>query len=287
MVPIDGAREVEASVWTNIADPEYFETMRIELVDGRVFDSSDVDGAPRVVVINQTLAERFWPGSSAVGRSLRAGRGEYEVVGVVKDGVYGFVYDGARPYAFVPYAQHDGSSMSLHVRGTFGSDPAPARIHALVRALDPDVAPSGLRAMVDVVRSSSFGPRFLSGLALLFSLSGLFLATLGVYGLLAVQVAQQAREMGIRMAIGADAREVLLLVVRRGAQLAVAGCGVGVVLALATSRSLTPLLYAITPFDATTYALVPSLLGATVLIASLVPAIRATRVDPTVLLRDE
>ncbi len=286
-VPLDGAPEVEASVWINIADPDYFETMRIELVDGRLFGPGDADGAPPVAVINETLAERFWPGRSAVGRSLRAGAGEYEVVGVVRDGVYGFVYDGARPYAFLPHAQNYRSSMSVHVRSTDGSESIQTRLRALVRELDPDVAPSGLRAMDDVVRSNSFGPRFLSGLAFLFSAVGLLLAALGVYGLLAVQVAQQTKELGIRMAMGADPHDVLLLVVRRGVRLAAAGCGVGVALALAAGRSLSPLLYSVTPFDAPTYLLVPTLLGATVLVASLAPAVRGTRVDPTVLLRDE
>lgn len=285
-VPIDGPPDVEASVWTNAVDPAYFEAMGIEAVAGRLFRADDAEGAPRVTVVNETLARRFWPESSARGSRVRLGGGEYEVVGVVPDGVYGFVYDGARPYAFVPYAQTWESSMSIHVRS---SDPesVPRRLRALFRELDPAVAPSGLRSMDEVVRSNSFGARFLSGLAILFSAIGLLLAALGVHGLLAVQVAQQTKELGIRMAMGADPREVLLVVLRRGARLAAIGCGAGVVLAMATGRALEPLLYSVRPFDAPTYILVPMVLATTVLLASLAPAIRGTRVDPTVLLRDE
>jgi hypothetical protein len=246
-----------------------------------------VDGAPQVVVVNETLAHRFWPDRSAVGGTLRAGRTEYQVVGVVRDGVYGFVYDGPRPYAFVPLAPSYRSGLSLHVRSAAAADPVGPRIRALIRDLDPAVAPSGLRTMDEVVRSNSYGPRFIAGLVALFSALGLGLAALGVYGLLAVQVAQQSKELGIRMSMGADAREVLLLVLRRGVGFAVVGLGGGVVLAVAGGRLLAPLLYAVTPFDAPTYLIAPALLGATVFLASLVPSLRAARVDPLALLRDE
>jgi predicted permease len=285
--PVDGDETAKTSVWLNVADPGYFATMRVALADGRLFDERDVDGAPQVVVVNETLAHRFWPDRSAVGGTLRAGRTEYQVVGVVRDGVYGFVYDGPRPYAFLPLAQSYRSGLSLHVRSAAAADPVGPRIRALIRDLDPAVAPSGLRTMDEVVRSNSYGPRFIAGLVALFSVLGLGLAALGVYGLLAVQVAQQSKELGIRMSMGADAREVLLLVLRRGVGFAVVGLGGGVVLAVAGGRLLAPLLYAVTPFDAPTYLIVPALLGATVFLASLVPALRATRVDPLALLRDE
>jgi hypothetical protein len=235
--PVDGDDAAEASVWMNVADPGYFATMRVELADGRLFDERDVDGAPQVVVVNETLAHRFWPDRSAVGGTLRAGSSEYQVVGVVRDGVYGFVYDGPRPYAFLPLAQSYRSGLSLHVRSAAAADPVGPRIRALIRDLDPAVAPSGLRTMDEVVRSNSYGPRFIAGLVALFSVLGLGLAALGVYGLLAVQVAQQSKELGIRMSMGADAREVLLLVLRRGVGFAVVGLGGGVVLAVAASPS--------------------------------------------------
>ncbi len=286
-VPVDGEEDAEVSAWINVVDPDYFPTMRVDLLDGRFFDEGDAAGSERVAVVNETLAERFWPGRSAVGRHIRAGASEFEVVGVARDGVYGFVYDGPRPYAFLPLAQNYRSTLSLHVRVTDGAPPVAPAIRSIVRRLDPSVAPSGLRALAEVVRFNSFGPRFIAGLASLFSAVGLLLAALGVYGLLAVQVAQQSRELGVRMAMGADPREVLLLVLRRGLGLALVGCGTGVVIALVGARGLEPLLYAVAPLDLLTFLIVPALLTGTVVLASLVPAVRGTRVDPTVLLREE
>jgi putative ABC transport system permease protein len=201
--------------------------------------------------------------------------------------VYTFVYDGPRPYAFFSYAQDHLSSMTLHVRTEAGAGPIAPQIRRLVRELDPDVAAQGMRSMEEVVRSNTFGARFITGLASLFSGVGLLLAILGVYGLLAIQVAQQSKELGVRMALGAASRDVLMLVVGRGFRFAAIGCVIGIVLALGTGRWLGPLLYAIHPLDPMTYVAAPALLMGTVVLASLLPARRATRIDPTALMRDE
>ncbi len=282
----DGDPDVRISAATNVVDPSYFRTMKIELAEGRFFDEGDVDGSPPVAVVNETLAERLWPRRSAVGRTLRTGGNEREVVGVVRDGVYVFVYDGPRPYVFFPSSQNYLSGMTLHVRTREGAGPIGADIRRLVRDLNPDVAPSNMRTMEQVVHANNFGARFIAGLASLFAGVGLLLAALGVYGLLAVQVAQQAKELGVRMAMGADPRDVLLLVVRRGAGYAAVGCGLGVLIALGAGRWVGPLLYAVRPLDLATYALVPTVLMGTALVASVIPARRATQVDPTMLMRD-
>ena len=284
----DGGEDApELTVWYNVVDPEYFAANRIELLDGRYFTEADTDGAPRVAVVNQTLAERLWPGQSAVGRALRTGGVEHEVVGVVRDGVYTFVNETRRAFSFYPFAQEYRAAMSLHVRSSGPLGPMAGDVRDIVRELDPNIAVGGLITMDEVASSSAFGPRFIAWLTTLFASVGLLLAALGVYGLLAMQVARRSREFGVRMALGAKARDVLLLVVGRGVRATVLGCALGVALALGTGRLLASLLYEVSPFDVVTLAVVPAVLLATATLAGLVPARRAARVSPTAMLREE
>jgi predicted permease len=286
--PSDGGPEAPSqSVAYNVVDPDYFTTNRMELVEGRLFTDADVAGGPRVAVVNETLAERMWPGRSAVGRSYRTGGStDHQVVGVIRDGVYVFVYEEPRAFAYYPATQR-GLGGVVHVRAAGPLAPVAAELRRIVRELDANVAVSGLRTMEEIVGSNRFIVRFLALLTTLCAAIGLLLAAIGVYGLLAVQVAQRRRELGVRMALGAKALDVILLVLRRGVTAAALGCALGLALATGSGRVVGTLLYEVSPVDTLTFALVPTVLLLTAATASAVPARRATRVSPTVTLREE
>jgi predicted permease len=272
----------------NAVDPGFFEVNRVELVEGRLFTDADTGGTPSVAVVNQTLAERLWPGQSAIGRGFRTGNLQHEVVGVVRNGVYVFASEEPQSYAYHPFAQAYRSPMALHVRSPGSMQSVAANVRDAVRALDPNVALGEWRSMEDVVSVNRFGQRFMAWLAIVFASIGLVLGALGVYGLLAVQVAQRGREFGVRMALGAKAQDVVLLVLGRGARVAMLGCAVGLALAVVAARALASLLYfAVSPYDPATFVLVPLVLMGAALLASVIPARRATRASPVATLREE
>jgi predicted permease len=283
----DGEDPPGVNIGYNVVDPEYFSTNGMELVEGRLLNDADNADAPRVAVVNQTLAERMWPGQSAVGRRYTVGSSEREVVGVLRDGVYIFMFEDPQAFAYYPRAQSPGLSQSLHVRASGPLGQVATELRQIVADLDPNIAMTGLRTMEEVMSSNRYIVGFVALFTTLFALAGLLLASIGVYGLLAVQVAQRGREFGVRMALGAKARDVVLLVVGRGFWAAAAGCVFGVVLALATGRVLDTLLYEVSPFDLTTFVAVPTVLLTTAVVASVVPARRAARVSPIVTLREE
>ena len=272
----------------NTVDPGFFEVNRVELLEGRLFSNEDAEGAAPVAVVNQTLAERLWPGQSALGRVFRTGNVQHEVVGVVRNGVYVFAAETPQAYSFHPFAQDYRSLMSLHVRYSGEPRLVTADVREVVRALDPTVALGEWRSMEEVVSVNRFLQRFVAWLSSLFALIGLGLGAIGVYGLLAVQVAQRGREFGVRMALGAKSHDVLLLVVGRGARVALVGCALGIVLAAIAGRWMDSLLYyEVSPYDLITFVLVPAVLVGAVIVASLIPARRATRASPAATLREE
>lgn len=282
-----GENAPSISIGYNVVDPAYFETNGMELVAGRGFTDEDAEGAPRVAVINQTLAERMWPGRSPLGRSYLVGRASYEVVGVLKDGVYVFQYEDPRAFAYYPYAQRYGSNQSLHVRSAAPVAETMAGVRRVVAELDPNVGIAALRTMDAVVSSNGFIVRFVARLTALFAALGLMLSAVGVYGLLAMQVAQRGREFGVRLALGATSGDVALLVVRKGIVPAALGCVAGLLVATATARFVASLLYGVAPLDPLAMGVAPASLLAAAAVASVVPARRATRVSPTVTLREE
>lgn len=274
------------STLRSVVEPGYFETTRTPILEGRAIDDRDVAESTPVVVINRRLARTLWPDESPLGRRIVNGGTEYEVVGVAADGVYAFAFESPRNFAFYAFTQRYRPVMSLHVRSTDPPGMVP-RIRSVVASLDPDVAPQGLRTMESVVHSNVFGPRFLTRALGVFALVGLLLASLGVYGMLAVHVAQRRREYGVRQALGAKASQILGLVVSRGTLLAGTGCGFGLVAAFFCARFARTLLYEIQPFDPLTFVGVPLLLIGVALAASIRPALEATRVDPSVMMREE
>ncbi len=285
---IDGPNEGNrVNVPYNIVDPGYLQATGLELVAGRFLTTDDVRGGRPVAVVNERLAARFWPGERAVGRTFRVGRTEHDVVGVVRDGVYVLLVEEPRAFAYYSSAQRYSGSQSLHVR--FAGPPADihSEIRRTVASIDPDVAVSAVRTMDEVISSNGFMVQFVAVLTGVFAGAGLLLGAVGVYGLLTVQVARRARELGVRIALGAKPPDIVLMVVGRGVGVAVFGSALGVVIASGTGRLLESLLYGVTPFDVPVFVVVPAVLIATAALASAFPARRATRVSPMMPLKGE
>lgn len=279
----------ELGAGQNVVDEHYFETLRVDLVAGRGIDSRDVAGAPGAVVVNEAFARRMWPGLDPVGRTVLRGSAPHQVVGVVRDGAYVEFGEAMQPFAFLAAAQRYSPRQVLHARLRPGASVAEV-LHDLrtqVAALDADVAVEQAMPLSSAIAVLLFPQRFAAVVIGLFGLLGLFVAAIGVYGVLAHHVAQRTREFGIRIALGADAGRLLRMVLRRGAVLAVAGCAVGLVIAALVTRFIRGFLHGVDPLDAAAFAGVPLLLCAVALLASSLPARRALRADPIAALRRE
>jgi predicted permease len=280
-----------------VATPGYFEALRIPLRRGRLFTAQDAPGARRVAVVDEELAARYWPGQNPIGRrvSLGAPDGQppawIEVVGVVGHAKQEGLDADARVQLYLPFAQSPTGQLAVAVRAAGGAAGDPERLlpllRAAVREVDRDLPLADVRTLESRV-DASVGPRRLSALLLGgFATLALVMASLGLYGVMAYAVAQRTRELGVRLALGAARGNVLGLVLRQGLTLALAGGAVGLAGALALSRLLQSQLYGVRAADPATLAGVVLLLGAVAFVAALVPARRATRVDPAVALRGD
>jgi putative ABC transport system permease protein len=270
--------------------PNYFRTMRISLLGGRDFAETDTMEEPLVAVINETMAHRFWPHQDAVGKRFKHNDPTAKwitVIGVVGDVREFGLADPAIPEAYYPESQSTFSELVLVVRTA--NDPqaqAPAIRNAL-HDLDKDLPWYSVQTLSEMVSNSSREKRFVALLLGLFAAMALVLASVGIYGVVSYSVSQRTREIGIRMAFGAEVRTVLGMVLREGLRLVIADVAVGLLGAWALSRYLTSILYAVRATDLVTYVLAALLMTAVALVACLVPARRATKVDPMVALRYE
>jgi putative ABC transport system permease protein len=270
---------------------EYFGAMRIPLRAGRLFDASDLPRGPRVVIINESLARRYFPRGDALGRRVRLGpdpKDPYEtIVGVVGDVRQGGVAAEPRPTVYVDDRQEAWGTLALVVRTSGDPRASAPAVRAALRAIDPTLALTRVRTMDDVLDGSLVGRRFSLALIVAFAALALVVAAVGVYGVLAYTVATRRREFGIRLALGATAGSVLRLVLRQGALWLLLGLTLGAAASLAAAPLITHLLYGVRPADPVTFAAVALLLLGVVLAACLVPARRATRVDPAGAMRAE
>lgn len=270
--------------------PEYFHAIGMPLIRGRSFIEHDRHDSPRVVVVNEMLAERTWPGENAIGKRLRFFWSDwqtYEVVGVVGNTKsYGLVED-SRPELFVPEAQIPYTVMNVVIRSKVNASVITAEVRRTVLELDPYQPPHSIIAMSDLVSDSIARERFaMTWLGVLAAIS-LALACVGIYSIIAYVTAQRTREVGIRLALGARPVDVLRLVVRHGMSLTVIGLAIGLAGALVLTRLLEGLLFGVTPNDLATLISVSGLLLVVALVASYIPARRASKVDPLVALRYE
>ncbi|MCA1619677.1 MAG: ABC transporter permease [Acidobacteria bacterium] len=284
--------ESDAPAAYAVVTPGYFRTMRIPLRAGRVFDERDDANSPKVIVINETLARKVFGGQEPLGRHVTIWRDEEfprQIVGVVGDTKPSSLDAEGAPQMYVPHAQDAGwGGLSVAVRARGGDPSALAPLlREEVRALDRQLPVYDVKTMGKVWADSTAYRRVTMFLMAGFAAAALLLAGVGLYGVLSYTVAQRTHEIGIRMALGAQGRDVLRLVVRQGMLLTLAGLGVGLAVALLLTRLMTGLLYGVSAADPAVYALVSLLLAAVALVACLVPARRATKVDPMVALRYE
>ncbi len=285
--PAPGQRPPTPPIYTNAVAPGHFRTLRIPMLAGRDFSDRDDAAAPRVAVVNETLARTFWPGESALGQRLRPLRAGdiIEVVGVVRDTKYVTLGEAPRPFMYRPLSQDYTPRLTMLVRSVDPPESAAATIRQAVRELDAALAVFNVVLLSDAMSVSLLPTQvagtLLGGLGIL----ALALAALGVYAMLSFLVRSRTPEIGLRVALGATPRAVATLVVRQATTWIVGGILIGMTIAFAASRLLGAFLFGISPTDPLTFVGVAVLLGLVALIAALVPAVRASRLDPLVALR--
>jgi predicted permease len=275
---------------------DYFRVLAIPLLQGREFDSRDRNDSLPVTIVNEALVREYFPRADPIGRQIKLGMEEGKapwltIVGVVGDVKHSIVYKemeyAVEPVVFRPLSQTAGRSMFLAIRSASGSPSLASTLQREVSALERNVVVSDIRTMDERVSGLLAHPRFRAILLGIFAGLALVLAATGIYGVLAQSVLQRTHEIGIRMALGAERRSLLWFVVRQGTVLALAGVAAGLLVALAFTRYLAGMLFAVRATDPLTFAAVSALLLAVALLASYVPARRASRVDPMVALRHE
>jgi putative ABC transport system permease protein len=285
----------QPSMEVRIVSPEYFGAIGIPLQRGRAFERGDTASSRQVVVISETAARRFFPGEEPLGQWITVGWGRPEgapkaggeVVGIVGDVTERGLVEEKPPEIYLPHAQLPIGSMDLVLRSAGSPRSLAPAVHAAVRGLDPELPLARMATLEEIVARSISEPRFYMVLLGAFAGTALFLAALGIFGVMSFAVVQRSREIGIRVALGADPKQVLCMVLGHASLLAVAGVGLGLVGALSLSRAIASLLFELSPTDPLTLAGVAGLLMAVALLASYLPARRATRVDPLIALRSE
>ena len=264
------------------ASPDYFSTLGIRVLSGRTFTDHDRIGRPKVVVINEAAARQFWPNVDPVGKIVALGQGGLEdgaeVVGVVANVRYEGIESAPVPDVYVPVLQSPGSGL-LFVRSSLDAGVLASVVRRELRALDPNLPLTDIRMMQDVVRDSMWQPRASAWLLSTFAGLAVLLTAIGIFGVMAQTVSQRRAEFGIRLAIGAQASDVLKIVLRRAALMASAGIIAGLVGAFGLSTLMASLLYDVPARDPSTFAAVAGILGIVTLVAAYLPARRATRID--------
>jgi putative ABC transport system permease protein len=281
----------------NIADYRpvsagYFETIGIPLLRGRSFTSADTAEAPWVVVIDDSMAREYWPSENPIGQRIKAGGGQptwRTVIGVVGDVLHDGLEGAAKPEMYLPVEQamNIESNPTIVLRAQTAPAAAAGELRGAVSAIDPAIAVDRIETMQQLVSGSVAQPRFRTTILAAFSLLALLMASIGIYGVMNYLVIQRTREFGIRLSLGATPTDVLRLVLGRAATLIGAGTCFGLVGSVLLVRLITNLLFGTAPLDPLTFAAVPVLLAAVALVASYIPARRATRIDPIVALRCE
>jgi macrolide transport system ATP-binding/permease protein len=289
-VDIDGYQPPpgeDVDVYYNRVGPKYFETMGIPLVAGRSIGSEDVEGRQLSVVINETMASKYWPGQDPVGKTMRFGSGPATVVGVAKDGKYAKLNEAPRNFMYLPIAQYFRHDAILIVRTEGDPTAVVPALHAEVKKLDANLPLFDVRTINEHMKLSVFLPKLASTLLAMFGGLAVLLAVVGLYSVVAYNVAQRTREIGVRVALGATQAQILRLVLQQGMTLTLIGLGIGAVLSIGAGFGLRSQLMGITPTDPVSFAATTLLLSAVSLLACLVPAQRATRLDPVKALRLE
>jgi predicted permease len=289
--PIPNDQQAPAVLFNSV-DPPYFETMRIPLLRGRVFSNVDNESAPRVAIINQTMANRFWPREDPIGKrfSMNGGAGPFaEVVGLTSDGKYQSIGEDPQPFFYLPLAQNFASKRALQIRSLVRPESLETSVKEQIALLAPGFPIIDMSTMKQFLEGALgfFAFRLAATLAGALGIIGLILAIVGVYGVVSFAASQRTREIGIRMALGADSREILKLIWLQGVRLVIAGVAVGIAGAWALTRAIAHLAAGILTSDPITYITVSILLAGVALLACWIPARRAMKLDPIIALRYE
>ena len=280
----------EPAIGTLLVSPDYFKTMKIPLLRGRLFGSADREAAPLVVIVNETAARRFWPGENPVGKRVQVGFGAAftrgaEVVGVVGDVRYGPMDQPPQPDAYQPYRQAPPRTMILFGKTTGDPVALAAAVRREAGALGRSLPVYDIKTMRRRINDATVRPRFNAILLTAFAVIAIVLATVGIYGVMSVAVRQRTNEIGIRMALGARSEDVVRQVVRQAGVLILIGIAIGLAGALVATRALSSVLYKVQPHDPQTYVAIVMILVAAALLASYLPARRASSIDPSITLR--
>jgi predicted permease len=270
--------------------PDYFKVLQASLLRGRSFTEDDEDGKPLVAIIDESTAHKYWPNRDPLGRRVRFGRDPTKpwttVVGIVNDiKSDGLDIDGV-PHIYVPSYQDSNRRLSVVLRTSLPAAALGPRIRQQIQSIDPGLPVFGVASMNDVLDRSLASRRFSADLVGGFAGLAALLASIGIYGLLAYMVGQSSRDIGIRMALGARPEDILRMFLHRGVVLAGVGVGVGLVFAASSASVMASLLYGVRPHDPAVFLIVPLLLFAIAVLASYLPARRATKVDPLIALRE-
>jgi putative ABC transport system permease protein len=279
----------EPVVWSNTVVPNYFETMGIPFIKGRLFNEQDQLNTPRVFIINQTMARRFWPDQDPIGKQIKtdADSPAGAVIGVVGDAKHYWLDEEAQPQMYEAYSQSPGIFATVVVRTTVEPMSLAEPVRQAVWKVDGDQPMWKVRTLESLIERSVADKRFLMVLMGVFAALALALTVIGLYGVMSYAVSQRTQEIGVRMALGAGARNIHRMVLRQGMTLVSIGVAVGLVASWLLTRLMANLLFGVSATDPLTFSSIPSLLAVVALLACWIPARRATKVDPIVALRYE
>jgi predicted permease len=281
------------TIYYDVVSRDFFETLRLPVVRGRGFNESDDEHAPRVAIVSQTLADRFWPGHDPIGKRVQLTVDPahwIQVVGVLRDARYLAVSEPAQPYLYVPFEQNYAPIQTLRVRYHGGTETAMAEVLKEITRLAPGLPVAGVETLVQQIDSSTYGLlglRLESGFAMALGLLALALALLGLYGVVSYAAVQRTHEIGVRLTLGASPNDIRRLVLSRGLLIVGIGLPAGVLLSLAAAPIVRGLVLGVSTTDPLTVAAVAVLLACVTLAACYIPARRAMRADPAVALRNE
>lgn len=279
-------------VMQEAASPDYFRTVQMKIREGRGFDIRDDLGTPSVAIISETMAQRLWPGENPVGKTFQivetpSSSPSLVVVGVVSDTRHEIFDRSFRSILYLPFQQTPGQSMDFVLRTTEPPLQLLSAVRSELRWIDSNIAIENPRTMTKLIAEQTNGLQYVASLMAFFGGIALILTIIGIYGVVAQSVNERKREIGIRMALGAQGQKVLAIILRSSFSLIAIGLAIGVVLSLALTQLIASLIYGVSAWDLTAFALVTSLLTVVALLACYIPARRSMRVDPVVALRDE
>ena len=278
--------------------PEYFHLLGIPVLRGRLFNDRDDENAPLVAVINQAMAETYWPGEDPLGKRLKVGRGRagvglrarktwITIVGVIADARTESLANASVPQIYLSLYQDTPKELAIFLRGDLNASAIPEEVRAMVQSVNPELPVYGAQTLDDAVSASLEQRRFSMDIVAAFAMTALLLAGLGIYGVISYIVSERTQEIGIRLALGAQRGKIMAMVLRQGLGLAMAGAALGLVGSLIVSHLMAGLLYGVMPTDPLTFVGVTLVLTGVALAACYIPARRAMRVDPMIALRYE